>query len=236
MLKYYKQEIRDLRDPSSEKTRTVYKVKFERSDTAEQFADYFARHSSLGPGMSQAALIDLVRCLLDRLAEVGSVSVPELGTFSVAVRSKKYKKPEPPAITIGDAEPEAEDDGSEASINARSIAVDHVNFRCNKQFLRKVQSRCNGQGKFQLVGGRTGVQIQKPRIAKRRERFAAACDYLAEHHFMYIADYAELTGLSYSSAQRELRLAATLDHSGIVATGSRTHRFYILAPNRNVSE
>ena len=86
MLKYYKQEIRDLRNPDSGKTRTVYKVKFDHSDSAEEFADYFARHSSLGPAMSQAALIDLVRCLQMRLAEVGSVSLPELGTFSVAVR------------------------------------------------------------------------------------------------------------------------------------------------------
>lgn len=228
MLKYYKQEIRDLRNPDSGKTRTVYKVKFDHSDNAEEFADYFARHSSLGPAMSQAALIDLVRCLQMRLAEVGSVSLPELGTFSVAVRSKKYKKPEPPAIVIGEAEPEAVSDGSEASINARSIEVDHINFRCNKHFLRRVQSSCNGQGKFQLVGGKAGVKIQVPDISKRRERFAAAREYLARHHFMHIADYAALTGLSYSTAQRELRVAANLDHSGIVATGSRTHRIYVL--------
>ena len=47
MLEYYKQEMRDLRDPESGKMREVYKVLMNRSVDAEYFMDYVTRHSSL---------------------------------------------------------------------------------------------------------------------------------------------------------------------------------------------
>ena len=37
MLNYYKQEIKDLRNPDSDQVVNIYKVLLDRSDTADQF-------------------------------------------------------------------------------------------------------------------------------------------------------------------------------------------------------
>ena len=127
----------------------------------------------------------------------------------------------------GDGETNSEADNHQ--INARSLEVGRINFRCHKELLKDVRSRLSGKGKFQQSRYFGYVPLYEPTIARRRERFAAAQAYLKEHPFMRIADYAELTGLSYTTAQRELRLAATLTHSGIAARGRGSHRVYVLA-------
>ena len=226
MLQYYKQEIRDLRNPASGQFREVYKVLLNRSESADQFLAHLERHSHLGPGVMRAALVELVTCLGERLAESGSVTIPELGTISVAIRPKverdKGLQKRPKEGETKEVTPE---------LNARSIEFHHLNFRPSKELLNDVSLRLNKQGALQLVGGRTGVRLLKPKQERRRERFAVAREYLAEHAIMHVADYANLTGLSRSSAQRELQLAAQLTHSGIIAEGSGSHRYYILAPS-----
>ena len=89
MLQYYKQTIRDLRNPESEKVREVYKVLLNRSDSAETFIDHVARHSRLGEAVIQAAMTEVAECLAERLAEVGSVALPGIGTISVAIRPRE---------------------------------------------------------------------------------------------------------------------------------------------------
>lgn len=224
MLKYYKQEIRDLRNPESDATIDIYKVLFDKSDTAEQFMRHVQQHAQIGAGVLNAAMTEVTECLAERLAEAGSVTLPGVGTFSVAIRRKKQQSDDDDFV----------DDSSEPAAdapapNARSMELHHINFRPSKELFSNVYRRLNGKGKFQLVGGREGVKLHKPVQSRRLDRFAAAREYLATHAFMRVADYAALTGLSNSSAQRELRLAAQLTHSGIVASGSGSHRFYVLA-------
>ena len=233
MLNYYKQEIRDLRNPESDEVVNVYKVLMDRSDTAAQFMRHVQQHSQIGTGVLNAAITEVAECLAERLAEVGSVTVPGVGTFSVAIRRKEKADEEAEgSLTFN----HNDNDGStgspqdkEAEPNARSIELHHINFRPAKELFNDVYRRLSGKGKFRLVGGKEGVKLSKPVQTRRLDRFAAARDYLASHPFMRVADYAKLTGLSQSSAQRELRLAAQLAHSGIVASGLGSHRFYVLA-------
>ena len=248
MLEYYKQEMRDLRDPESGKKREVYKVLMNRSVDAEYFMDYVTRHSSLSAGETQMACITIADFLGELLARNGSVTLPGIGTFSVGIRPKKGKEKglteqgvsmtatgqplggtapaaEGTPAADGNTEPEADSH----QINARSLEVGRINFRCHKELLKDVRSRLSGTGKFQQSRYFGYVPLYEPTISSRRERFAAAQAYLKEHPFMRIADYAELTGLSYTTAPRELRLAATLVHSGIAARGRGSHRVYVLA-------
>ncbi|MBQ8937523.1 MAG: DNA-binding protein, partial [Bacteroidaceae bacterium] len=55
-----------------------------------------------------------------------------------------------------------------------------------------------------------------------------AHQFLREHHYMHVSDYAKLTGLSRTSAQRELRELATYQYSGITIEGRGSHRVYVL--------
>jgi len=225
MLQYYKQTIKDLRNPDSGKVREVYKVLLNRSDSSEEFMSHVAFHTRLGAGVVQAALTEVAECLAERLAEVGSVSVPGIGIFSVAIRPKegrakglKEQTEEGRAAT-----------GKESELNARSMEVHHLNFRPDKELLNEVRRRLSGEGKLEMVGGKEGVPLFQPLLSSRRDRFAAAREYLETHGFMRVQDYAALTNLSRSQAQRELRLAAQLTHSGIVASGRRSHVVYVLA-------
>ena len=223
MLKYYKQEIRDLRNPESGKVREVYKVLMNRSITAKDFMGHLNRHSQLGAGVMDGAMYLISRCLTELLAKNGSVTIPDIGTFSVGIRPREGKGK-------GLIDPNAPEDGESHEINALSIEVDHINFRPNKRLLKNVRGLLTGKESFTLEYGHEGVPLYKPYLSSRRDRFKVARQYLSTHHYMHISDYAALTGLSYSSAQRELSLAAELDHSGIISDGRRSHRIYILRP------
>ena len=220
MPKYYKQEIKDLRDPASGKVREVYKVQIEHPYSAEDFLDHLCLHSPLGPGVMQAALSHLARCLAECLAESGSVTLPRVGTFRVGIRPRKGR-------AKGLVDP-AETTDDDHELNARSLELSHITFRPCRTLFNDVYSRLAKEGKLLMTEYGGHVPLYQPKEQSRRKRFAMACDFLKNHPFLRIADYATLTGLSYSTAQRELRLAAQLTHSGLVATGLGSHRVYIL--------
>jgi len=60
------------------------------------------------------------------------------------------------------------------------------------------------------------------------ERAAKARAYLASNGYMRVADYAALTGLSYSMAAKELRLLADDATSGITSRGQKAAKLYVL--------
>ncbi len=241
MLEYYKQEMRDLRDPESGRMREVYKVKT-RNVTGDSFMNYVTAHSSLTPGETQQACITIADFLRELLAHTGSVTLPGIGTFTVGIRPKEGKEKGliDKKVTMSAtgqklSGAEQEDLPTEATpekdhdINARSLEVGRINFRCSKELFKDVSRRLSGEGSFRQSRYSGFVPLYSPLIPNRLNRFAAARQYLRTHRFMRIDDYAELTGLSYTTAQRELKLASTLTHSGIAATGRGSHRIYVLS-------
>ena len=241
MLEYYKQEMRDLRNPESGRMREVYKLRI-RNVTGERFMNYVTAHSSLTEGETQQACITIADFLGELLAHTGSVTLPGIGTFTVGIRPKKGKekglidKRTTMSATGQELSGTEQDDGTvesiptkEHDINARSLEVGRINFRCSKELFKDVSRRLSGEGSFQQSRYSGFVPLYTPLIPFRLDRFAAAREYLRSHRFMRIEDYADLTGLSYTTAQRELKLAATLTHSGIAATGRGSHRLYVLS-------
>ena len=221
MLQYYIQEIRDLRDPESGKVREIYKVSMGQSVSPEEFVRYVESYSSMTEGEIQMALSTFSEYLGMLLAEKGSVTLPGFGTFSVAIRPKEEKRK---GLRNETEQAEGPD------INARSIEADHINFSCSRELLKDVKGRVNAEGKLQRNPDVGLVPISRPAITSRQKRFAAAREYLRTHNHMRIKDYAQLMQMSYSAAQRELKIAAELDHSGIISEGSGSHRIYVLNP------
>lgn len=247
MLKYYKQEMRDLRDPESGRVREVYKVLLDQSVTAEGFMSYMTKHSMFTESMTTAACVDIANFLGELLARNGSVTLPGIGTFSVGIRAKKGKRKGfidktvemtatgMPVAADQSADDSTEETSSEVSddvdahdINARSIELSHINFRASKELFNDVDSRIRRDGGFHRARYYGFVPLYTPDITHRLERFAAAREYLQTHPYLRIADYASLTGLSYTTAQRELKLAGTLTDSGLLPSGRGSHRVYIL--------
>lgn len=56
-----------------------------------------------------------------------------------------------------------------------------------------------------------------------------AQDFLTTHPYMTVADYMALTGLSHTTAARELQKWGTTPETGILPKGQRTHRVYVAA-------
>ena len=54
-----------------------------------------------------------------------------------------------------------------------------------------------------------------------------AQDFLTTHPYMTVADYMALTGLSHTTAARELQKWGTTPETGILPKGQRTHRVYV---------
>ena len=226
-VKYYKLEQRD--NFNMKETRTVYKL-LARSLSSEEFVKMVAHRHGFSETTISGVLRDVSLELALMLAEGHNVSVPGIGVFSLGVRLKQERREQ-----LEDEQSAAEDAQKEgASVpkvsepNAKQIALHHINCRIDKGLFRETEMQFRHQT-LKRIGGKQGVRISID-DKKPSERLAAAKAYLEEHHFMHVSDYADITGLTYSSAQRELRELDKFEYSGIKAKGSGSHRVYVLSP------
>ena len=221
MLKYYKMEQRDSFD--MHKTRTVYRLHPSGHFTGKKFIHMVAHRRGYSESVIQGVLMDVAEELALLLGEGNTVCVPGIGTFSIGVRLKDERRQqledEQDAVAEGTARKASEP-------NARNIELHHLNFRKDKELFRDIQIHFSQQ-ELKRTDGRSGRRITIDDTTQRH-RIELAQQYLREHHYMHIDDYVRLTGLSRTSAQRELRELATYQYSGITIEGQGSHRVYVL--------
>ena len=221
MLKYYKMEQRDSFD--MHKTRTVYRLHPSGHFSGKKFIHMVAHRRGYSESVIQGVLMDVAEELALLLGEGNTVCVPGIGTFSIGVRLKDERRQqledEQDAVAEGTARKASEP-------NARNIELHHLNFRKDKELFRDIQIHFSQQ-ELKRTDGRSGrrTTIDDP---TQRHRIELAQQFLREHHYMHIDDYVRLTGLSRTSAQRELRELATYQYSGITIEGRGSHRVYVL--------
>jgi predicted histone-like DNA-binding protein len=220
MIRYYKLEQRDSFD--MHKTRTVYRLHPIEHVSGEKFINMVAHRRGFSESVIAGVLTDAANELVLLLGEGRTVTIPGIGTFSLGIRLKEERKQQ------FDEELEAAEGTTKKATepNARNIELHHLNFRKDKDLFRKVCIRFNQQ-ELKRAGGKQGHRITIDDTTQN-QRIEAAHQYLQEHHFMHVGDYAELTGLSYSSAQRELRELVQYQYSGITFEGRGSHRVYVL--------
>ena len=108
----------------------------------------------------------------------------------------------------------------ETKRNASSIEVRGVSFKADPDLIRTTRSKC--------VLSSGGVSRLKKPTTTLEERTAMAREYLKKHVIMRVKHYADLTGLSKTTASLELRKIAKDPSSGITYQGRRSQKFYIL--------
>ena len=160
------------------------------------------------------------------LGQGSTVTVPGIGSFSLGIRLAEERKQQ-----LEDEQDAAEqqETASEAKVtepNAANIELHHVNYRIDKELLRGVKAQFAKQ-KLSRIYGRTGSRITIDDM-KQSDRIAAAHHFLETNPFMHVSDYAAITGLSYSSAQRELKELVKFQFSGITSRGLGSHKVYVL--------
>lgn len=139
------------------------------------------------------------------LAEGHTVTIDELGTFSLS-------------IGVMDDDEVEDFEGNGKKVTAKRIGVRGVNFRPEKQMVRDINHACKLHKGYESPNNRSPYT--------RDERLKLAQDYIAEHHFMRVRDYEVMTGLPHSTAANELR-DFCVQPTGITFEGRGNTKVYV---------
>ena len=176
------------------------------------FNEFVKRCSSLHRTYGRSVIEGVLVAFCEHLAyEIGngySVKIDGLGTFTAKLGVREDKE-------MDDFE-----DGN-TKRNAKSIEVTGVKFRADKNLIWEIDRNCDLE--------REGEErLRKPQYLPE-ERIVQARQFIQKNGFMHVDDYARLTGLSYSTASRELRRIASDPSSGIISQGRKSWKVYVLA-------
>ena len=202
--KYIKQEISDLNGTG--RTQSYYKMKL-TPRSYEQFVSQCAREGKVEESTIQGVLSLVSKKLALCMAEGYSVKIDGIGTFHAKLGVRE------------DLLQDAFEEG-EASHNAKSICVTGVAYRPDADLIDTTRRKC--------VLEKGGVsRIRKSKLTLE-QRIQKAREYLENNPFMRVPQYVQLTGLSLSTATKELRQLALNPSSGIMSKGSRSQKYYVL--------
>ena len=203
--KYIKKEIADLNGMGS--TQAYYRMET-RPMSHEEFVDMCEREGHMPEGTVNHVLELVASKLSLAMSEGKSVKISGIGTFHAKLGLR------------GEALQDAFEVG-ESTRNAKSIQVTGIAYRADEELIVRTQSKCH------LVRG--GVSRLMKSKYSYNERIALARQFLEKRPFMRVADYANLTGLSKTTASKELLKIVKDPESGITSTGKQSQKFYILS-------
>jgi predicted histone-like DNA-binding protein len=205
MPKYIKQEMPDLHQTGEKKI--YYRLKTDRHFDFNHFIQSLHQSNN---GISEADAIRILLSAADHLATLlgkgNSVTLNGIGTFKATIGLEEDKELD----TL---------DGTEPKRNSRSLQLKGVNFRADKELIKKARKDCKLQ--------REGIARIRRSPYSKEERLALALDYLDKHGAMRIADYMELTGLARTAATLELQEFRQDMTSGIDFIGRGSAKVYV---------
>ena len=208
-MDYCKQEMPDLRGTGEQKS-YFRPIKY-TNISGEQL---FKRMGMDGSGLSEEAMYAAVRIIRETLIHYLSightVTIDGLGSFRLSLGLKDGKKMEP-----------TDDESDDTKRNAQSVEVKKVLFKVDRNFLQELNMSTS------LERAET-KHLKKPGTTQE-ERRQMALNYLDSHPFFRVKDYVELTGLSLTSAHKELHSLVTDQSSGLKASGKGSHIVYVKA-------
>lgn len=189
--------------------KAYYKLKTWRKLDSDEFVKRCSSiHRAYGKSVIQGVITAVCEHLAYEISNGYSVKIDGLGTFTAKLGVRK------------DKEMESFEEGS-TKRNALSIEVQGVLFRADKNLISEIDRNCDLER-----GGEERLRKPKTTLEQRTEK---ARQFLRKNAFMHVDEYASLTGLSYSTASRELRKIASDPTSGITSQGRKSGKLYLLA-------
>lgn len=202
--KYTKQETTDLNGTGS--TQAYYRMELHPM-SFKMFVDLCIREGHVSESSIVGALSLVSEKLALCMAEGYNVKLDGIGTFHATLTVRKDK--------LQDAfEP------GESSRNAHTIKVKGVSFKADPELIKETSRKC--------VLKKGGVNRLHRSKLTLEERIQKARAFLKKNKFMRVGDYANMTGLSRTTASLELRKLEHDPSSGITSRGTRSQKFYIL--------
>ena len=207
MAKYIKQEMNDLNGKGEGKV--YYRLQTERNISFNEFTQQIEEHHGMmNRGLVKNVMTHVVDVMAKLLGDGYSVTIDGLGTFKA---------------TIGLEEDKVMDtfEGDETKRNARSLRLTGINYRADKELIKKSNSHCKLE--------RAGESRLHRSPYTKEERLKLALQFLSEHGAMRVAEYMDLTGLSRTMAAMELKAFRQDASSGITFIGRGSAKVYVKA-------
>ena len=205
MAKYIKQEMIDLSGKGEEKA--YYRLQTERNIDFKELTQQIEEHHNL---MNRGLVKSVMAYMVDEMAELlgkgYSVTIDGLGTFRASIGLEEDKEMD----TF---------DGDETKRNARSLRLTGINYRTDKELIKKANRHCKLE--------RAGESRLHHTPYSKEERLKLAQQYLEEHGVMRVVEYMELTGLSRTKATLELKEFRQDTSSGITFVGRGSAKVYV---------
>ena len=205
MAKYIKQEMIDLSGKGEEKA--YYRLQTERNIDFKELTQQIEEHHNL---MNRGLVKSVMAYVVDEMAElIGkgySVTIDGLGTFRASIGLEEDKDMD----TF---------DGDDTKRNARSLRLTGINYRTDKELIKKANRHCKLE--------RAGESRLHHTPYSKEERLKLAHQYLEEHGVMRVVEYMELTGLSRTKATLELKEFRQDTSSGITFVGRGSAKVYV---------
>ena len=209
MPKYFKREMPDLRGTGEKQYYYVM-----RSEgivgTAELVRKMRQTYRVMGEGELLGMVSTMIRTMGEMLADGYTISLDGMGNFSLALGLDDYESSTPEQHRGGEP-------------NARRLRVRDVRFKAQRRWVNDINSRCINRLHRDEFGERN---IRRP-TTTREERAQLALDYIREHGYMRLDDYVLLSGLSRTTASRELRELVSNKSVPIISQGRLSHKVYV---------
>ncbi len=125
-----------------------------------------------------------------------------------------------PSLSYKEGVEREEVDGEGGKRNAMSLMVGGVNFRADKSLIKEIGKNCDLQRSKRKFVRRLSPFTEEQRLAKAKA-------YIEKYGMLTVSDYVPISGLSRTSATRELREWSRDLSTGICASGRSTHRVYV---------
>ncbi len=205
MAKYIKQEFKSINGEGE--NRAYYRMETSRRVTMDEFVEAIAMPGhGITAGEARQVLGQTAQTLAMLLSEGCVVTIDGIGTFKATLGVRDGKEQD----AFAEDEPQR---------NAQSIEVNGVHYKADKRLVRDINVQCT------LERGKQGRIKHSPYTLE--ERISRAITYIEEHGYMRTRDYAELNGLSLSTATIELRKVRKEEASGVRAIGRGSSLIYV---------
>ena len=205
MANFIKQEMIDLSGKGEEKV--YYRLQTERNIDFNELTQQIEEHHNL---MNRGLVKSVMAYVVDEMAELlgkgYSVTIDGLGTFRASLGLEEDKEMD----TF---------DGDDTKRNARSLRLTGINYRSDKELVKKANRHCKLE--------RAGESRLHHTPYSKEERLKLAQQYLEEHGVMRVVEYMELTGLSRTKATLELKEFRQDTSSGLTIVGRGSAKVYV---------
>ena len=205
MAKYIKQEMIDLSGKGEEKV--YYRLQTERNIDFNELTQQIEEHHNLmNRGLVKSVMAYVVNEMAELIGKGYSVTIDGLGTFRASIGLEEDKEMD----TF---------DGDDTKRNARSLRLTGINYRADKELIKKANRHCKLE--------RAGESRLHHTPYTKEERLKLAHQYLEKHSAMRVVEYMELTGLSRTKATLELKEFRQDTSSGITFVGRGSAKVYV---------